>query len=123
MFEKNSILNATNKNKLTNHERFWRSLKKIERETFEARLQPETCYWAIKKLGKFVRDNLLQKRDRGKQDPKRILLILTYRRFVPNFTAVVLKNWNIPQTNKNLWELFQKHPMTWPLGATTIWEK
>ena len=74
----------------------------------------------MKKLGKFVRVNLLQKRDREKQDPKRILSMLTYRRFVPNFTAVVLKNWNIPQTNKNLRELFQKHPMTWPSRATTI---
>ena len=43
---------------------------------------------------------------------KRIPLILTYSRFLPNLTAVVRKNWNILQTNKNLRELFQEHPMT-----------
>ena len=37
---------------------------------------------------------------RGQQDPKRIPLILTYNRFLPNFTAVARKNWNIFQTNK-----------------------
>ena len=74
----------------------------------------------LEKVDKHVRDNLLQERDRGKQDSKRISLILTYRQFVPNFTTDVWKNWNVPQTNKNLWELFQKHPITEPSRGTAI---
>ena len=51
-------------------------------------------------------------KDQEKQDPKRIPLILTHSRFSPNLTAVVCKNWNIFQTNKNLRELFQERPIT-----------
>ena len=36
--------NTTNKKKLPNYKRFLPSLKKIEREIFEARFQPETCW-------------------------------------------------------------------------------
>ena len=66
----------------------------------------------LEKVDKYVRDNLLQERDYGKQDSKCISLILTYSQFVPNFTAVIWKNWNILQTNKNQRESFQKHPIT-----------
>ena len=66
----------------------------------------------LEKVDKLVRDDLLQEKDQEQQDPKRIPLILTYSRFLPNLTAVVRKNWNILQTNKNLRELFQEHPIT-----------
>ena len=57
----------------------------------------------LEKVNKLVRDNLLQEKDRKQQDPKRIKriqLILSYNRYLPNLTAVVRKNWNILQTNK-----------------------
>ena len=57
----------------------------------------------LEKVNKLVRDDLLQEKDREQQDPKRIKriqVILTYNRFLPNPTAVVCKNWNILQTNK-----------------------
>ena len=66
----------------------------------------------LEKVDKLVRDDLLQEKDQEQQDPKRIPLILTYSRFLPNLTAVGRKNWNILQTNKNLRELFQEHPIT-----------
>ena len=66
----------------------------------------------LEKVDKLVRDDLLQEKDQEQQDPKRIPLILTYSRFLPNLTAVVRKNWNILQTNKNLRGLFQEHPIT-----------
>ena len=59
-----------------------------------------------------MRDNLLKEKDQEQQDPKCISLILTYSPFLLNLTAVVHKNWNILQANKNLWELFQEHPIT-----------
>ena len=65
----------------------------------------------LEKVDKLVRDDLLQEKDE-EQDPKGILLILTYNRFLPNLTAVVGKNWNILETSKNLQELFQEHPIT-----------
>ena len=58
-----------------------------------------------------MRDDLLQEKDE-EQDPKGILLILTYNRFLPNLTAVVGNNWNILETSKNLQDLFQEHPIT-----------
>ena len=66
----------------------------------------------LEKVDKLVRDDLLQEKDQEQQRPKRILLILTYSRFLPNLTAVVCKNWNILQTNENLRELFKEHPIT-----------
>ena len=45
------------------------------------------------------------------QDPIRIPFILTYNRFLPNVTTVVCKSCNILQTNKNLPDLLQEHPM------------
>ena len=66
----------------------------------------------LEKVDKLVRDDLLQEKDQEQQDPKGIPLILTYNRFLSNLTAVVCKNWNILQTNKNLQELFQEHPIT-----------
>ena len=66
----------------------------------------------LEKVEKFVRDDLLQEKDQEQQDPKRIPLILTYNRFLPNLTAVVRKNWNMFQTNKSLRELFQEQPIT-----------
>ena len=63
-------------------------------------------------VDKLVRDGLLQEKDQEQQDSKRIPLILTYNRFLPNLTAVACKNWNIHQTSKNLRELFPEHPFT-----------
>ena len=45
----------------------------------------------LEKVDKLVRDDLLREKDE-EQDPKGILLILTYNRFLPNLTAVVGKN-------------------------------
>ena len=66
----------------------------------------------LEKVDKLVRDDLLQEKDQEQQDPKRIPLTLTYNRFLPNLTAAARKNWNILQTNKSLWELFQEQPIT-----------
>ena len=66
----------------------------------------------LEKVDKLVRDDLLQERDQERQDLIRIPLILTYNRLLPNLTAVVREIWNILQTNKNLRELFQEHPVT-----------
>ena len=66
----------------------------------------------LEKVDKLVRDDLLQEKDQEQQNPKRIPLILTHNRFLPNLTAVVRKNWNILQTSKNSRELFQQHPVT-----------
>ena len=66
----------------------------------------------LEKVDKLVRDNLLQVKDQGQQDPKRIPLILTYNQFLPSLTVVVHKNWNILQTNKNQQKLLQEHPIT-----------
>ena len=66
----------------------------------------------FEKVDKLVRDDLLQEKDQEQQDPKRILLILTYNQFLPNLAAVVRKSWNILQTNKSLRELFQEQPIT-----------
>ena len=43
-------------------------------------------------VDKLVRDGLLQEKDQEQQDSKRIPLILTYNRFLPNLTAVACKN-------------------------------
>ena len=43
-------------------------------------------------VDKLVRDGLLQEKDQEQQDSKRIPLILTYNRFLPNLTAVAYKN-------------------------------
>ena len=59
------------------------------------------------KVNKLARDGRLQEKDQ--QDQKRVPLI--YNQFLPNLTAVVCKNRNILQTNKNLRELFQEHPI------------
>ena len=56
----------------------------------------------LEKIDKLVRDNLLQQKDQEQQNPKHISSILTYSRFLPNLTAVVRKNWNILQINKNV---------------------
>ena len=94
--------------------RFWLSFKKTEREIFEARLRLEIWFadeqW--EKVDKLVRDDPLQEKFQEQQDPNLIPLILTCNRFSPNLTAAVWKNWNILQTNKNLRELFQEHPIT-----------
>ena len=50
--------------------------------------------------------------EKEQEDPKRVPLILTCNQLLSNLTAVVCKNWNILQTNKNLQELFQEHPVT-----------
>ena len=50
--------------------------------------------------------------EKEQEDPKRVPLILTCNQFLSNLTAVVCKNWNILQTNKNLQELFQEQPIT-----------
>ena len=60
------------------------------------------------KVDKLLRDDLLQEKDQ--QDPKRIPLI--YNQFLLNLTVVVRKSRNILQTNKNLRELLQEHPIT-----------
>ena len=66
----------------------------------------------LEKVHKLVRDDLLHEKDQEQQDPKPIPLILTNNRFLPNLIAVVRKNWNIPQTNKNLRKLFEEQPIT-----------
>ena len=66
----------------------------------------------LEKIDELVRNNLLQEKDQEQQDSKCIPLIITNGRFVPNLRSVVCKNWNILQTNKNLQELFQEHPIT-----------
>ena len=66
----------------------------------------------LEKIDQLVRDDQLQEKDRKIQHQKRIPLILTCNQFLWNFTAVVCKNWNILQTNKNVWEFFQEHPIT-----------
>ena len=43
------------------------------------------------KVNKVVRVNLLHEKDREQQDPNNISSILTYNRFLPNMTDVVLK--------------------------------
>ena len=68
-----------------------------------------------KELGKIknlVSDDLVREKNQEQQNPKCIPLILTYKQFLPNLSAVVCKNWNILQTNKNLQRLFQEHPIT-----------
>ena len=62
----------------------------------------------LEKVDKLVRDYLLQEKHQEQQDPKRIPLILTYHRFLPNLRADVRKIWYIIQTSKNLRELFQE---------------
>ena len=66
----------------------------------------------LEKVDKFVRDDLQQEKDQEQPDSKCIPLILRYSRFLPNLTAVVRENWNILQTNQNVLELFQEHPIT-----------
>ena len=61
----------------------------------------------LEEIDKLVRDDLLQKKDKEQQDPKCIPWILTYSRFLSNLTAVVRKNWNVLQTNKNLKEIIE----------------
>ena len=85
--------------------RFWPSLKGTKRETFEARLSPKTVVEQLENVDKFVRDDLLQEKERRQQDR----VPLTYNGFSPNLAAAVRKNWNILQTNKNLQELYQEH--------------
>ena len=60
----------------------------------------------LERVDKLTRDDLLQEKYQEQQDPKRITLIFTYNRFLPNLTAVVRQNWKILQTNKKLRELF-----------------
>ena len=66
----------------------------------------------LKKVDKLVKDDTLQEKDGEQQDTKRIPLILTYIRFLPNLTAFACKNWKILQTNKKLRELYQEHRIT-----------
>ena len=82
-------------------ERFWK-------KGYDQKLADEQ----LEKVDKLARDDLLQEKDQEQQDPERTPLILTYNRFLTNLTAVACKNWNILQTSKNLWELFQEHPIT-----------
>ena len=74
----------------------------------------------LEKFDKLSRDDLLQEKDQEQQDSKRIALILTYSQFLPNLTAVVLKNWNILQTNKNLPEFMGVLTQSQPLRETKI---
>ena len=74
----------------------------------------------LEKFDKLSRDDLLQEKDQEQQDSKRIPLILTYSQFLPNLTAVVLKNWNILQTNKNLPEFMGVLTQSQPLRETKI---
>ena len=74
----------------------------------------------LEKFDKLSRDDLLQEKDQEQQDSKRIPLILTYIQFLPNLTAVVLKNWNILQTNKNLPEFMGVLTQSQPLRETKI---
>ena len=74
----------------------------------------------LEKFDKLSRDDLLQEKDQEQQDSKRIPLILTYSQFLPNLTAVVLKNWNILQTNKNLPEFMGVLTQSQPLRGTKI---
>ena len=74
----------------------------------------------LDKFDKLSRDDLLQEKDQEQQDSKRIPLILTYSQFLPNLTAVVLKNWNILQTNKNLPEFMGVLTQSQPLRETKI---
>ena len=66
----------------------------------------------LEKVDKLVRDDLLQQKDQEQQHPKHIPLTLKLNQYLPNLTAVVHKNWNILQTNKNLQKLFQEQPIT-----------
>ena len=66
----------------------------------------------LEKVDKLIRDSILQEKDREQHDLKCISLVLTDNQFLPNLTAVVCENCNILQTNKNLRELFQEHPIT-----------
>ena len=74
----------------------------------------------LEKFDKLSRDDLLQEKDQEQQDSIRIPLILTYSQFLPNLTAVVLKNWNILQTNKNLTEFMGVLTQSQPLRETKI---
>ena len=74
----------------------------------------------LEKFDKLSRDDLLQEKDQEQQDSIRIPLILTYSQFLPNLTAVVLKNWNILQTNKNLPEFMGVLTQSQPLRETKI---
>ena len=99
------IPNTTNKKNLMKQKRFWPSLKRPKRETFEARLSRKTVVEQLENVDKLVREDLLQEKERGQQDR----IPLTYNGFSPNLAAAVHKNWNILQTNKNLQELYQEH--------------
>ena len=77
----------------------------------------------LEKFDKLSRDDLLQEKDQEQQDSKRIPLILTYSQFLPNLAAVVLKNWNILQTNKNLPESMGVLTQSQPLRETKTKKK
>ena len=68
--------------------RFWPSLKGTKRETFEARLSRKIVVKQLENVDKLVRDDLLQEKERGKQDR----IPLTYNGSSPNLAAVVCKN-------------------------------
>ena len=77
----------------------------------------------LEKVDRLLRDSLLQEKDWEQQDPKRVPLILTYNRFLPNLTKTVGRDCNILQTNKNILELFQEHTVTQTSRETKIWKK
>ena len=44
----------------------------------------------------------------GKETQNKTPLVLTYNRFLPNISNIVQKHWNIPNTSRTLWGLFQE---------------
>ena len=89
---------------MLNQERFDHHSKELKERFLKQGYDQKLVDEQLEKVDKLVRDDLLQEKDQEQQDPKRI-------RFLPNRTAVVRKNWNILQTNKNLMELLQEHPI------------
>ena len=65
----------------------------------------------LEKVHKLVRDDILQEKDREQQDPKRILLTVTYNRFNRTLQQLFA---NIGTSFKltTQRELFQEHPTT-----------
>ena len=54
----------------------------------------------LEKEKKLVRNNLLEEKDRERQDSYCIPFMVAYKRFLPNLTAVVRKTWNIFQASR-----------------------
>ena len=71
------------------------------------------------KVDKLVRDDLQQEKDQEQKDPKRIPLILTYSRSLPNLTAVAHKTGTFAKPTK-IYENYSKNTQSQPLRETKI---